>query len=74
MNKRKTFVEQMTTYLNDRIRELNKVSTQPSTNHQHTRYDDTDMIDRRRVINAVKLMSDVLWCAVWCGDVYIWNE
>ena len=25
MNKRKAYVEQMTTYLNDRIRELNKV-------------------------------------------------
>jgi len=61
MNKRKTFVEQMTTYLNDRIRELNKVKSELA---EETRWIEVSTNRIQELAEREKLvkMQDILAC------------
>lgn len=61
MNKRKTFVEQMTTYLNDRIRELNKVKGELA---EETRWIEVSTNRIQELAEREKLvkMQDILAC------------
>jgi len=61
MNKRKAFVEQMTTYLNDRIRELNKVKTELA---EETRWIEVSTNRIQELAEREKLvkMQDILAC------------
>jgi len=61
MNKRKTYVEQMTAYLNDRIRELNKVKTELS---EETRWVEvsTNRIEELSQREKLVKMQDILAC------------
>ena len=61
MNKRKSFVEQMTTYLNDRIRELNKVKSELA---EETRWIEVSTNRIQELAEREKLvkMQDILAC------------
>jgi len=61
MNKRKAFVEQMTTYLNDRIRELNKVKSELA---EETRWIEVSTNRIQELAEREKLvkMQDILAC------------
>jgi len=61
MNKRKSFVEQMTTYLNDRIRELNKVKGELA---EETRWIEVSTNRIQELAEREKLvkMQDILAC------------
>jgi len=61
MNKRKAFVEQMTTYLNDRIRELNKVKGELA---EETRWIEVSTNRIQELAEREKLvkMQDILAC------------
>jgi len=61
MNKRKTYVEQMTAYLNDRIRELNKVKTELA---EETRWIEISTTRIEELAHREKLvkMQDILAC------------
>jgi len=61
MNKRKAFVEQMTSYLNDRIRELNKVKSELA---EETRWIEVSTNRIQELAEREKLvkMQDILAC------------
>jgi len=61
MNKRKAFVEQMTTYLNDRIKELNKVKSELA---EETRWIEVSTNRIQELAEREKLikMQDILSC------------
>jgi len=61
MNKRKTFIEQMTAYLNDRIRELNRVKSELS---EETRWIEvsTNRIEELAQREKLIKLQDVLAC------------
>jgi len=61
MNKRKTYVEQMTNYLNDRIRELNKVKTELAAELKWIELSNNRIQELAEKEKLVKL-QDVLSC------------
>jgi len=61
MNKRKTYVEQMTAYLNDRIRELNKVKSELSEEARWIEVS-TNRIDELAAREKLVKMQDILAC------------
>lgn len=61
MEKRKTYVEQMTSYLNDRIRELNKVKGELAQENKWIEVSNQRIAELAQKEKLIKLQGDAWW-------------